>query len=122
ACGQLHSSVEDLARWLSLQFRTGDIPRGGAQVLSGATIAESHRPQYLEPDWSVGYCLGWRANRVGDHVFHGHGGGIYGYASYVLFSKVHKLGVICLANVWPHPGLFGLASQLATTIIDTGAL
>lgn len=122
ACGQLHSTVEDLARWLSLQFRTSDVPRGGSQVLSGRTIAESHRPQYLEPDWSVGYCLGWRANRVGDHVFHGHGGGIYGYASYVLFSKVHKLGVICLANVWPHAGLLNMAVQLATTIIDSQAL
>lgn len=117
ACGQLHTSVEDLAHWVSLQFRAGETPRSGMQILRGATIDESHRPQYLESDWSVGYCLGWRATRVGDRVYHGHGGGIHGYASYVLFSKRYKLGVICLANVWPHPGLLGLATEIAETII-----
>lgn len=120
ACGQLHSSVEDLARWLALQFRTGDVPRAGAQVLSGATLEEMHRPLYLEPDWSLGHCLGWRATRAGNHVYHGHGGGIHGFASYVLFSKPHKLGVICLANVWPHTGLAGAATEIAESLLSAG--
>ncbi|MGE5191596.1 MAG: serine hydrolase domain-containing protein, partial [Deltaproteobacteria bacterium] len=120
ACGQLHASVADLARWVALQFRTEDVPRGGSQILSGTTIAESHRPQYLEPDWSVGYCLGWRATRVENRVYHGHGGGIHGFASYVLFSKPHKLGVICLANVWPHPGMLGTATEIAESLLRAG--
>jgi CubicO group peptidase (beta-lactamase class C family) len=117
ACGQLHASVADLARWISLQFRTGAVERGGSQILCGRTLEESHRPQYLEPDWSVGYCLGWRALRAGNHVYHGHGGGIHGFASQVLFSKPHKLGVICLANVWPHPGLSGTATELLELLV-----
>lgn len=120
ACGQLHASVADLARWVALQFRTQDVPRGGSQILAGTTIAESHRPQYLETDWSVGYCLGWRATRVGDRVYHGHGGGIHGFASYVLFSKPHRLGVICLANVWPHPGMLGTATEIAESLLNAG--
>lgn len=120
ACGQLHASVADLARWIALQFRTEDVSRGGSQILAGRTIDESHRPQFLEPDWSVGYCLGWRATRVGDHVYHGHGGGIHGFASYVLFSKPHRLGVICLANVWPHPGMLGTATEIAESLLGAG--
>jgi CubicO group peptidase (beta-lactamase class C family) len=120
ACGQLHASVADLARWVALQFRTQDVPRGGSQILAGTTIDESHRPQYLETDWSVGYCLGWRATRVGDRVYHGHGGGIHGFASYVLFSKPHRLGVICLANVWPHPGMLGTATEIAESLLRAG--
>ena len=91
---------------------TDAAPVAGRQVLAGRSIEESHRPQRLESDWSVGYCLAWRANRFADHIYHGHGGGIYGYASQILFSKSHQLGVICLANVWPHAGLLDLARDL----------
>ena len=112
ACGGLHSSLRDLARWIAVQFCTDAAPAAGRQVLAGRSIEESHRPQRLESDWSVGYCLAWRANRFADHIYHGHGGGIYGYASQILFSKSHQLGVICLANVWPHAGLLDLARDL----------
>ena len=118
ACGQLYSSVEDLARWIALQFRTATEDR--KPVLVGATIDEMHRPQFLEPDWSVGYCLGWRATRTGNHVYHGHGGGIPGFASYILFSKPYRLGVILLSNVWPHPGLLNAATEIAEFLIESG--
>lgn len=117
-CGQLYSSVEDLARWIALQFRTGGNDR--EPVLAGTTLEEMHRPQFLEPDWSVAYCLGWRATRTGDHVYQGHGGGLPGFASYLLFSKPHRLGVILLSNVWPHPGLLGAATDVAEFLIESG--
>ncbi|HSJ28074.1 MAG TPA: serine hydrolase domain-containing protein [Acidimicrobiia bacterium] len=116
-CGQLYSSVEDLARWIALQFRTAP---SDEPVLAGATLDEMHRPQYLEPDWSVAYCLGWRATRTGDHIYHGHGGGLPGFASYVLFSRPYRLGVILLSNVWPHPGLLGAATDIAEFLIESG--
>ena len=112
ACGQLHASVGDLAKWLSAQFRNDADKRDGKNILKGTTLDEIHRPQFLEPDWSIAYCLGWRANRYGNDVFHGHGGGIHGFASQISFSKVHRLGVVCLANIWPHPGVLPLASDL----------
>lgn len=45
--GGLWSSVEELARWLSFQFRTDAGPRVGAQILSGSTLKEMHTPRYL---------------------------------------------------------------------------
>lgn len=116
ACGGLYSSVRDLSRWIGLQFQTGT-DSDDAQILAGRTIEESHRPQYLEPDWSMGYCLGWRAQRSGDRVYHGHGGGIYGFASQILFLKPHCLGVVCLANVWPQPALPALASGILDVLV-----
>ncbi|MFO0819650.1 MAG: serine hydrolase domain-containing protein [Pirellulales bacterium] len=124
ACGQLYSSVADLARWLAFQL-SADHPHQmefANLPLSRATLAESHRPQYLEADWSVGYCLGWRANRFGSRVYHGHGGALFGYASYVLFCKSQGVGVVCLANLWPHPGLLPLAVEIADAVIDSGEL
>lgn len=117
ACGQLYSSVADLARWISAQLPVEPQFGGSSGVLCRATIDELHRPQYLEPDWSVGYCPGWRANRFGNEVFHGHGGGIHGYSSQILFSKKSRVGVICLANVWPHAGILQLAADLLTLAI-----
>lgn len=114
-CGQLHSSPHDLARWISLQFRTGE----GTKVLCGQTLEEMHRPQFIEPDWSVAYCLGWRAVRSGNRVYHGHGGGIHGFASQISFSKPHRVGAICLTNVWPHPGVLPLTTEILDTLIDS---
>ena len=117
ACGQLHSTVSDLAKWISQQFRT-NADRGTSQVLNGSTLEEMHRPQYLEPDWSAGYCLGWRAIRVGNEVFLGHGGGIHGFASQILFSKPHQVGVICLANIWPYSGILDIAQDVIATAVS----
>ena len=116
ACGQLHSSVADLARWISFQFRTGetdDVPG----VLSSRTLDEFHRPQYIEDDWSAGQCLGWRTLRVGDHVYHGHGGGIFGFSSHILFSKPHRIGAICLANLWPYPMIQSITVQILERLL-----
>ena len=119
ACGGLYSSPHDLARWIDHQF-CSEAGGSDSQILAGTTIAESHRPQYLEADWSIAYCLGWRANRFGDRVYHGHGGGIFGFASQILFSQPHRLGIICLANVWPYSGLLALGGELLDLIV-TGA-
>ena len=86
AAGQLHSTVGDLAKWVSFQFQTDGGDRRGAQVLKGSTLVEIQQLQYVEPDWSAGQCLGWRATRIGDHVYHNHGGGIHGFGTQVWFN------------------------------------
>ncbi len=105
ACGQLHSTVHDLAKWISFQFREDGGARSGSQVLPGSTRAEMHHLQYIEkhiqPDWFSGQCLGWMVSRVGDHVYHYHGGGIQGFASQISFNIPARTGVIFLANAWP---------------------
>jgi hypothetical protein len=57
-----------------------------------------HRAQHMEPDWKAGYCLSWMATRRGDNVYVGHGGGIHGFNTQILFNKLHRTGVIVLAN------------------------
>jgi CubicO group peptidase (beta-lactamase class C family) len=121
ACGQLQSSVRDLARWLAFQCREDGGERGGAQVLSGRSLAEMHRPQFAEPDWSSGHALAWRITRVGERVYHTHGGGIHGYASNVSFNLPRRAGAIVLANAWPSAMPAQLALQLLeATLGDQG--
>ncbi len=113
ACGQLYAGIEDLARWTMLQFR-GD----ARQPIAAASLREMRSVQYREPDGSIGYGMTWRATVESGRTYFGHGGGIHGYTSYLLFEPEQRIGVICLGTLWPHGGLLGLASQIADLLID----
>jgi tetratricopeptide (TPR) repeat protein len=94
--GGVASSVADLAKFLSLQFRAGE---AGVVPVSGSTLLEAQTPQRFIADWSSANGLGWRIDRsdeIGNVV--SHGGDVDGYASYVGFSPVHKIGVVVLTN------------------------
>jgi D-alanyl-D-alanine carboxypeptidase len=116
SAGQLHSNVEDLAKWVSFQFSSGR-SNHPSKVLSASTLAEMHRPVYLKSDWSEGQALSWRVSRRGDLVTHNHGGGIQGFASNVVFSVKDQTGVIVLANIWPAPTPYVLAEDIAELVI-----
>lgn len=116
AAGQLHSNVEDLAKWMSFQFTSGRSTHP-SKVLSAESLAEMHRPVYMSNDWSNGQALSWRMNRRGDLVMHNHGGGIQGYASNFVFSVKAQTGVIVLANIWPAPTPYVLAEDIAELVI-----
>ncbi len=92
----LASNVEDLAKFVSLQFRDG--PRGGAQVLQGSTLREMQRVQWLRPDWRRGWGLGFSIRRVDDQVRIGHTGSLPGHRTQIEIAPAQKLGVIVLTN------------------------
>ena len=96
ACGNLASTVEDLARWASLQMREG--PASGTQILKGSSLREMHRVQWLRPDWKGGQGIGFSVRRVNDEVRFGHGGAISGHKTSFEIAPEEKLAVIVLAN------------------------
>lgn len=96
AAGNLASTVSDLAKFLSLQFR--DQPAGGPQILKGSTLREMHRVQWLEPDWKSGWGLGWGVRRWGDQVRVAHGGAVPGHRTQLSAAPAEKFGVIVLTN------------------------
>lgn len=69
----LTSTVEDMARFVSAQFREG--ARGENRVLSTASLREMHRVRMLENDWKRGQGIGFAVMRVNDRLHVGHGGG-----------------------------------------------
>lgn len=102
AAGGLYSCVADLARWIALQFRTGASRREGAQALEGRSLKEMQRPQFLEPGWNAGYCLPWMGQRIGKDIYLGHGGGLPGFLTQILFCPERRLGGIALTNADGH--------------------
>lgn len=117
AAGQLHSNVEDLAKWISFQFSSGR-ENHPSNVLAAPTLAEMHRPVYLADDWSNGQAIGWMLLRRGDLVLHGHDGGIHGFASSIAFDIKSQTGVIVLANIWPVPTPYYLSADIVELVVE----
>jgi hypothetical protein len=92
----LTSTVEDLARFVSLQFRRG--PAGGRQILSNGTLREMHRVHFLETNWTRGTGLGFQVRRLKDKLLVGHGGSLAGYKTQTTFIVEDKIGVVVLTN------------------------
>ena len=96
AAGNMTTSVADLARFAMLQLRGG--AAGGAQILSGRTLAEMHRVHWLEPDWQAGWGLGFRVLRVRRKTLVGHGGSVRGFRSNLQICPADKVAVVAFVN------------------------
>jgi CubicO group peptidase (beta-lactamase class C family) len=92
----LTSTVEDMAKFVSLQFRKGK--PGGEQILSTAALRDMHRVRMLESTWTRGNAIGFAVSREKDKVYVGHGGSYAGYKTQTLIQLDDKVGVIVLAN------------------------
>ncbi|MFC1619088.1 serine hydrolase domain-containing protein [Candidatus Neomarinimicrobiota bacterium] len=90
------STVEDLARFASLQFR--DQPAGGSQVLQGSTLREMHRPHWVYPSWTGGRGLGFGISRRNGKTTVSHGGWLGGNRSHLLLIPDEKIAVIVMVN------------------------
>ena len=92
----LTSTVEDMARFVSAQFRTGE--RGGDRLLHTASLREMHRVRMLESTWTRGQGIGFSVQRIDDKLYVGHGGGYPGYTTNTTIQLDSKVGVIVLTN------------------------
>ncbi len=95
-CGSIASPVEDLARFVSLQF--ADTASANPVVLKGSSLREMHRVQFLNQEWTRGYGLGWQVRRVGDQLRIQHGGSVPGNLTMISAAPAEKFGVIVLTN------------------------
>jgi len=90
------TTIPDMARYVSLQFREAD--NSPEAVLKGSTLKEMHRVQWLQPDWQNGWGLGWAAWQRNGKTVNGHGGWVAGNRTQVIFIPDEKVGVIVFTN------------------------
>jgi D-alanyl-D-alanine carboxypeptidase len=107
------SNVQDMAKFVSAQFRTGS--RGGNRILSSGSLREMHRVRSLENNWLTGNGIGFSGRRLSNRVWLGHGGGYPGYTTQTLFNLDTKVGVIVLTNTGDS-GPNDIATQLINTV------
>ncbi|MBK6489441.1 MAG: beta-lactamase family protein [Gemmatimonadetes bacterium] len=114
----ISSTVEDMAKFVSAQFRAG--PAGGRQILSTGSLREMHRVRSVENNWSSGTAIGFAVSRVGDRTYVGHGGGYPGYTTQTMIDLERRIGVIVLTNT-NDSDPSGIARQLMRTVGDAVA-
>ncbi len=92
----MSSTVEDLAKFASLQFRDGKVE--GNQILKGSTLREMQRIHWLQPSWNSGWGLGFSIWHRDNKTFTGHGGWVAGYRTQLLICPAEKIAVIVMSN------------------------
>jgi CubicO group peptidase (beta-lactamase class C family) len=92
----LISTVEDLARFASWQFRALD--GHDDSLLDRHTLREMHRVHWMEPDGQTTYGLGFSVWKENDKSFVGHGGSCPGYRSQLLLRPQEKIATVYMTN------------------------
>lgn len=90
------STVEDLAKFASWQFRL--LTHGGKEVLHANTLREMQRVHWLDPDWETTRGLGFSVWRHNDKTFVGHGGSCPGYRTQLALQTNEQIGLIFMTN------------------------
>jgi hypothetical protein len=90
------STVEDLAKFASWQFRALEGQDDG--VLDRNTLREMQRVHWLEPDGNASYGLGFSISRRDGKTLVGHGGSCPGYESNLTLRPRDKIATTFMTN------------------------
>ena len=109
------STVEDLAKFASWQFRL--LADGGEEVLKATTLREMHQVHWVDPDWKQESYrgLGFEVKRQNNKTFVGHGGACPGYRTQLSLDPKDRIAVVIMVNAMGlDPGLYIIrAHQMA---------
>ena len=124
--GSMYSTVLDLADFMGVMFRRGELDgaNGGgdtdgtgaaqpadaatdqaesdapsARLLASETLESMWQPQFAAPGAATGYGLGFAAQERGGELWLGHGGAIYGFSTQLAFLPGSRLGVVVVSAV-----------------------
>lgn len=90
------STVEDLARFASWQFRL--LEAGGEEILKASTLREMHRVHWVDPDRGTHWGLGFSTSRVDGTNMVGHGGSCPGYRTTLTMDTKNKWAFVAMIN------------------------
>lgn len=109
SAGQLITTAADLGRWIAAQFAGGPAPH----VLADATLVEMQAATDVVRGPFACHTLGWELTTDLGGPVHGHGGGVFGFGSYLAFHVPSRTGLVALTNLWPSRGAAGqIAAEL----------
>jgi CubicO group peptidase (beta-lactamase class C family) len=101
--GSIHSSANDMARWIELLLGGGELD--GVRLLPEARVAELAEPNMVMPSIGVAadggpsaYALGWMVDTVEGRLRVHHGGGIDGFTTQVEMYPESQLGIFTVTN------------------------
>ncbi len=90
------TSVMDIAKFAMLQFKESKSDNN--RILSRQSIKEMHRVHWLDPDWELGWGIGFNVQRIDDRTYIGHGGSVRGYRTNIRMDPKAKIAIIVFTN------------------------
>lgn len=125
--GSICASAHDMARWIRLQLKDGNLD--GGQLIDGSILEETrtpHTPIRLTPverklfpsrHFSA-YGLGWFLSDYRGRLIVRHGGGVDGMLSMVCFVPEGNFGLAVFTNKLPNSGHAALYMHLLDSLLD----
>ena len=110
--GGMNSSSREMARYLRMMINRGTLD--GVRLLAPETITRMETPTTTlaaRAGFTYGYGLGNFTSIVNGHLFHGHNGGITGFASTSAYSSELGVGFFVSINK-PSSGIRDIAALL----------
>lgn len=101
------STVEDLAKFASWQFRL--LRTGKENILKASTLREMQRVQFMDPGWKVSWGLGFAIDHKDKDTFVGHGGSCPGYKTNLRLRMKDEMATIFMDNGAEEAGSFAAA-------------
>lgn len=92
----LTSTVQDLARFASWQFRL--LNHGGSEIIKSSTLKEMQQVQYMDPNWKTTRGLGFNVFQVENTTYISHSGYCPGYQTLLMMNPKEKLAYIVMIN------------------------
>jgi len=117
------STVEDLAKFASWQFRL--LEKGGEEILKASTLREMQRVHWVDPDWKTTWGLGFNVREVDGRTMVGHSGGCPGYSSILNIDPHEKQAIIVMINACgASPGVYaegmrGILKKVSADVDET---
>ncbi len=115
--GGVYTNILDMARYLMFHINKGRADQ--AQLLQRELIEAMHSVQLPEKHERFGYGLGLLSSHIGLETCFSHGGGGYGFTTWMTMYPGLKLGVVVLTNSEQN-SVIGPVSNLINKIIQDG--
>jgi CubicO group peptidase (beta-lactamase class C family) len=92
----LHSNVQDMARWILVNLNRGELD--GCRILNRSTyeLLWKRAASVPRPNWQVG--ISWFIADSGGEEIVMHSGGDDGFTTHLAFAPARKAGVVMMAN------------------------
>lgn len=113
--GSIHSTVENMARWVAFNLEGGRC--GGKALMKAESLAALYSPQVVAgtdsvaPTPGAAYGLGWFIDTYNGSARISHGGYLHDVNSHVSLFPEHGIGMVSFINFGP-PRLARLINQL----------
>ena len=105
AAAGFSSTVEDLAKFSSWQFRL--LKNGKEEILKPATLKEMQRVHWVDPDFNTFWGLGFSVRQGDGEKVVGHGGSCPGYRTNLSLTPGEEISIIVMTNSMDNPAQYG---------------